>query len=206
MPLWKCSVPDGPLKETTAACHPSIQDASITKQCVFANPDCLFPGSRIDSTANVYSLCALLGDSAYLKSGPAEVPGTRVIDLHGSLAMVPLSEALLREIQREWGGSQGSTRIQGVFEFLTPPVERWVRAISEGSALAYIETEYFGGEGFERSAVFRDSQVVLGPLDGAGAINGALRALGVAARPGQEEFDVVGLGRHRSLEEWLSEA
>ena len=198
-------MPDGPLKETTTACHPSIQDASITKQCAFANPDCLFRDSRLDSTANVYSLCALLGDSACLKSGLAELPGARVIDLQG-LAMVPLSEALLREIQRQWRGSEGSTRVEGVFEFLTPPVESWVRALSKGSTLAYLETEYFGGEGFERSVVFRDSHVLLGPLDGAGAINGALRALGVAAKPGQEEFDFVGLGRHRSLEEWLSEA
>jgi hypothetical protein len=141
-----------------------------------------------------------------LKSGLAEVPGVRVIDLQGGLAMVPLSETLLREIQREWRGSEGSTRIEGVFEFLTPPVESCLRALSNGSAIAYMETEYFGGEGFERSAVFRDSEVVLGPLDGAGAINGALRALGVAAQPGQQEFDVVGLGRHRSLEEWLSGA
>lgn len=119
--------------------------------------------------------------------------------------MIPLSEPLLREIQREWHGSEGSTLGAGVFEFLAPPVESWVRALSDGSALAYLETEYFGGEGFERSAVFRDSNVVLGPLDGAGAVNQALRALGIAAKPGQEEFDVVGLGRHRSLEEWLSE-
>jgi len=154
----------------------------------------------------VYSLCALLGDSAYLKSGLAEVPGARVIDLQGGLAMVPLSETLLREIQQEWRGSQGSTRVEGVFEFLTPPVESCVRALSKGSAIAYMETEYFGGEGYERSAVFRDAHVILGPLDGAGAINGALRALGVAAQPGQQEFDAVGLGRHRSLEEWLSEA
>jgi hypothetical protein len=154
----------------------------------------------------VYSLCALLGDSAYLKSGLAGVPGTRVIDLNGGLGMVPLSEALLREIQREWRGSEGSTQVAGVFEFLTPPVENWVRALSTGSAVLYMETEYFGGEGFERSAVFRDSNVVLGPLDGAGAVNRALRALGIAAKPGQEEFDLVGLGRHRSLEEWLSEA
>ena len=154
----------------------------------------------------MYSLCALLGDSSHLKSRLAEVPGIRVIDLQGDLGMVPLSEPLLREVQERWPGAVGSTHVAGVFEFLTPPVENWVRALSKGSAIAYIETEYFGGEGFERSAIFRDSNVVLGPLDGAGAVNGALRALGIVAKPGQEEFDVVGLGRHRSLEEWLSEA
>jgi hypothetical protein len=120
--------------------------------------------------------------------------------------MVPLSEDLMREVLERWPAAEVSERLSGVFEFMTPSLEKWVQELSRGAAVSYIETEYFGGEGFERSAVFRDANVVLGPLDGAGAVNQALRALGVAAKPGREEFDVVGLGRHRSLEEWLSEA
>ena len=46
----------------------------------------------------------------------------------------------------------------------------------------------------------------LGPFEGGGAVNRALRALGVETRPGQVEFDAAGLSRHHSLEEWLSEA
>jgi hypothetical protein len=153
----------------------------------------------------VYSLCALLGDSAHLKSRLAAVAAARVVLLSGDVGMVPLSEALLREIQREERPSSGASAFEGVFEFLTPPVERWVRDLSNGATVAYMETEYFGGEGFERSAVFRGANVILGPLDGAGAINQALRALGVTTKPGQEAFDAVGLGRHRSLDEWLSE-
>lgn len=140
-----------------------------------------------------------------MKSRLAELPGARVIALEGSLGMVPLSEALLRALQHRWPGAEGSGRSSGIFEFLTPPVENWVKELSRGAAIGYIETEYFGGEGFERSAVFRDASAILGPLDGAGAVNRALGALGVAAKPGQEEFDAVGLGRHRSVEEWLSE-
>jgi hypothetical protein len=162
--------------------------------------------SRIDSFPDVYSLCALLGDGSHLRSRLADLGGSRVIDLPDGLGMIPLSESLVREVQEKWPDRAGSERIAGVFEFMTPSLERWVQELSWGCAIGYIETEYFGGEGFERSAVFRDGNVVLGPLDGAGAINGTLRSLGVAARSGQEEFDVVGLGRHRSLEEWLSEA
>jgi hypothetical protein len=153
----------------------------------------------------VYSLCAVLGEGSHLKSRLSGVKAARVVTLAGGLGMVPLSESLLREIQQEGSGSRGSDRVAGVFEFLTPPLERWIRALSKGATVAYIETEYFGGEGFERSAVFKEGQVDLGPLDGAGAVNQALRVLGIAAKPGQEEFDVAGLGRHRTLEEWLSE-
>ncbi len=156
--------------------------------------------------SKVYSLCAILGDASTLKSRLGTASAARVIDLSGGLGMVPLTESLLRDIQRGWRDSQGSAHVAGVFEFLTPAVENWVRALSMGLSVAYMETEYFGGEGFERSAVFRDANAILGPLDGAGAVNRALRALGVAPGPGQEEFDAAGLGRHRSLDEWLSEA
>jgi hypothetical protein len=154
----------------------------------------------------VYSLCALLGDASTLKSRLGPDSNARVIELTGGLGMVPLSESLLRDIQRGWSDSPGSAHVAGVFEFLTGAVENWARALSSGLSVAYMETEYFGGEGFERSVVFRDSNVILGPLDGGGAVNRALRVLGVVPAPGQEEFDAAGLGRHHSLEEWLSEA
>ena len=49
-------------------------------------------------------------------------------------------------------------------------------------------------------------RIALGPLDGAGSINQALRALGVQPAAGIEEFEFVGLSRHRSLDEWLQDA
>jgi hypothetical protein len=155
----------------------------------------------------VYSLCALLGLSEHLERKRFLYPGGRLVGLDRGLAMVPLSEALLREIQRsspvETGGP---SEVVEALEFLTPAVELWARELSLGSAVAYIETEYFGGEGYQRAAVWSEGGLHLGPLDGAGSINRALRVLGVEAPPGQEEFDAVGLGRHRSLEAWLSEA
>lgn len=125
--------------------------------------------------------------------------------------MVPLSESWLQQVQRSAEQGARASSVAGpvsdsLFEFLSPTMEQWFRGLSTGTAIAYVETEYFAGEGFERAVVWRDGAPVLGPLDGAGAINRALKFLGVVAEPGREEFDVVGLGRHRTLEEWLSEA
>ena len=119
--------------------------------------------------------------------------------------MIPLAEDLLAEIQQS-GRTPGGGTVAGAFEFLLPGVEAWAQALSSDAAVAYIETEYVGGEGFERAAVWSGGKIALGPLDGAGSINQALRALGVQPGPGTEEFELVGLGRHRSLEEWLQDA
>lgn len=118
--------------------------------------------------------------------------------------MVPLSEALVGELER--ATIAVGVRELDTFEFLSAGVEAWAQALSVDTAIAYVETEYFGGEGFERAGVWSEGRLALGPLDGAGSINTALRALGVQPAPGIEEFELVGLGRYRSLEEWLRDA
>jgi hypothetical protein len=157
----------------------------------------------------VYSLCAVLGRASDLDDRLAAGPHPPLVSLAGDLAMVPLTEAWLQHLQRTSATPEGRGGVAAepsLFEFLTATVDLWIRALSIGTAVAYVETEYFAGEGFERAAVWRDGAPVLGPLDGAGAINRALRFLGVVAEAGREEFDVVGLGRHRNLEEWTHEA
>jgi hypothetical protein len=79
--------------------------------------------------------------------------------------------------------------------------------LSAGSALAYLETAYSGPDGTQSAVVWRDGQVVMQPVSldasvGRPAqfwpINAALRALGVMARPTEDEFTVFGLMAYRS--------
>jgi hypothetical protein len=84
---------------------------------------------------------------------------------------------------------------------------------SANGPVAYVEAEYFDGTG-EQSAVLWDTgQVVLGRLHLAERasipavgtpISQALRRLGVTKGDHQDEFDAVGLGRHRNTEDWLA--
>lgn len=155
----------------------------------------------------MYSLYALLGRTEALERKRFFHLKERLVRLEKGLSMVPLSEALVQEIQASAPPETGGpSDVVDALEFLTPAVERWARELSQGTAVAYVETEYFGGEGYERAAVWKDAELAVGPLDGAGSINRALRALGVVAPDGQQEFDAVGLGRRRTLKEWLSEA
>lgn len=91
------------------------------------------------------------------------------------------------------------------------------RRLSLQALIAYVETDYTGGVGKQAALVWERGAVVLGPLVtetwagspreampfAAGAINQALRRLGVRADAPQDEFDTVGLGRRRSVEDWI---
>ncbi|MFF1615049.1 hypothetical protein ACFVYA_45435 [Amycolatopsis sp. NPDC058278] len=88
-------------------------------------------------------------------------------------------------------------------------------ALAAGSAdgpVAYVEADYFGGSGTQSAQVWAGGQVVLGPLRLAvgepipaegSPISRALRRLGVVKGEHFDEFDAVGLGRHRETDDWL---
>ncbi|MET9104975.1 hypothetical protein [Streptomyces zhihengii] len=83
---------------------------------------------------------------------------------------------------------------------------------SRTGSVAYVEAEYFGGVGEENAAVWRDGELVLGPLhlvegelaptEGSPVCQ-ALRALGISAGE-DDEFTAVGLDAHRNNDGWVS--
>ncbi|WYB31235.1 hypothetical protein V6574_17795 [Streptomyces sp. SM1P] len=78
-----------------------------------------------------------------------------------------------------------------------------------------MEAEHFGGAGKQRAAVWADGSLALGPLDeptkqrGSQAVSPAsqaLRRLGAQRDVGKDEFESVGLNRHRTNEDWIADA
>jgi hypothetical protein len=89
--------------------------------------------------------------------------------------------------------------------------EGFAAQLSLHAPVAFVSTEYFGGQGAQEARVWIDGQLALSLSDTTDApaswpdspISRALRSIGVVAAPGQDEFDTLGLGRHRSNERWL---
>lgn len=117
--------------------------------------------------------------------------------------IVPLGHAQIDALAND----QLGTCFEG-FNYLSPNVvDAILRAIG-GGMVAYIETDYFGGAGSQSAAVFRDGSVVMraaipvnqDPARDTGPINAALKAIGLEAVIGQDEFDTLGLSRFRNLE------
>jgi hypothetical protein len=102
-------------------------------------------------------------------------------------------------------------------EHLDFVVPEWMaQMLSRFTTAAYVEAEFWGGTGMQASFVWEDGKMAFGPEVASGAINAALRRLGVQDEsrgvfyglpliPGKEPFDMIGLGRHRSVGGWLQE-
>lgn len=159
-----------------------------------------------------YVLRGLLVEHARAERVAAALRGTRPIRLDRGLALVPLPRETLIELgepdEQPYALLDGESLPEGLVSLL--------KESSVQGAVAYVEAEFFGGTGQQGSAVWEHGSLALGPIvDPADtepapplrecAINRALRHLGIDVDPrAVDEFDTVGLGRHRDTDDWLS--
>jgi hypothetical protein len=142
-----------------------------------------------------YTLQALIADEAVIS---AALPTVAVlVRLPQGKAMIPISD----EVREAHDIPFLPLTDEGATE-LPPSITAIAKAIAKGGRVAYVEAEFFGGDGIQAcvtwDATFEASQ----PIVDAGAINIALRFLGVRVGDHQDEFDALGLGNHRATEDW----
>jgi hypothetical protein len=150
-----------------------------------------------------YVIRAIVGHVDAVHAAVREKRHARVCRLGKAMALVPLSDDLYDELT---GSPPGDDPYEAL-EWLSQGAARWLADASRAAPLAYVEAEYFGGHGEQAAIVFKDGAVAQGPARAPlGPINEALRALGVAAGGAHDEFDAVGLGRHRDVEGWIDDS
>ena len=147
-----------------------------------------------------YFLEALLFRSGKVDAAVLPFRAARVVSLTGELSLVPLTDELLREISCAQRAAVDELRANSPARHA---LDSWARQASQRGCVGYIVAEYFGGGGSQFGVAWSDGDVVLGPLRQDDAINQVLRFLGVTPGAGQDEFDSVGLGRHRHTHEWV---
>ena len=102
--------------------------------------------------------------------------------------------------------------VQGEFDdsmtYLSEALKTTLAFLSADEMVAYVETEYFGGQGAQGATVYYRGQCVFGPISNdASPISDAMRLLGITVEPGQhDEFEAVGFCRHRNNEDWIEES
>ncbi|MEU6111296.1 hypothetical protein ABZ853_23165 [Streptomyces albidoflavus] len=156
-----------------------------------------------------YELQAVIAGDEVLRGASREVPGAHVVPLGQGLSLMPMTDEVFAAVTDSSDGRVlGFWRLPEGFDTL---LAQW----SAAGPIAYVEAEYFGGVGEQRAAVWADGALALGPLDeptgkrfsrAVSPISEAMRRLGARRSLDEDEFEAVGLSRHRSNEDWISSA
>lgn len=135
--------------------------------------------------------------AAFLRAWPC----SRAVDLNGGWQAIPVDDALYDAVV----ALHPDAARPDALDFAPPGLDAALAAVTEGGgALAYVETEYFGGTGGQSAMAFVDGQPKMEPARAqwAGPINQALRRIGVVPEGESDAFDTIGLGERRQMADY----
>jgi hypothetical protein len=152
-----------------------------------------------------YTLQAIISKIKVLEEAKQQFVQARIVPLKQGLGLIPMTDQLIDEMY--------SLRLppanqvpEGPEETSSPELAQFAQYASQWGVVALVEAEIWAGEGEQAASVWLNQQVIGGPwLAERGPINQALRQLGVDKGNHYDEFDAVGLGLHRSNDEWLED-
>jgi hypothetical protein len=151
-------------------------------------------------------------ESAALPKGLLTAP------MPGGLTMLPVTAEMTSGLDPD---AVGDERIPGNWN-LQQPVAALARVLSRDRRVLYLFSETWAGAGIKESIAWRDGQLLYGPSgtcdmeadlepgyqlapgdNAVNAVNAGLRAIGVHATDGRDEYATVGLDKYRMTEDWL---
>jgi hypothetical protein len=157
-----------------------------------------------------HSLRAIIGRPTACAALAAQFGAVQRVALRQGFEMVPLVGSLFDRLAFSTDASNPEAAAGG-WSSLGVQAEDRLAELSRIAPIAHVCTEYFGGVGEQAAVGFVDGRVatrsggvgrVLAWSSSIGPINDALAAIGVARERGKDEFDSLGLGEYRSMDEW----
>jgi hypothetical protein len=152
---------------------------------------------------------ALIAKSDKLAAGARQFESAIVCPLVQGFSLLPITEAFAKEL----GGYQTDTRaaLAKPIRYISDGLHTLAIDISHKSPVAYVSTYYFGGQGGQDALVWDKGTLQFSPTSPGykqnwpnTPISQALRIIGVVAEQGMDEFDTVGLGKHRKTHQWAN--
>ncbi|RSN60639.1 hypothetical protein DMH01_15220 [Amycolatopsis sp. WAC 04182] len=153
-----------------------------------------------------YRLQAVIASDNVLRDLADTVEEAHIVPLGQHLALLPMTDAYFDAVT-----VPGAPKLGGFWK-VPRGFERLLAACSAKGPVAYVAAEFFGSTGTQTAQVWNGGNVVLGPLQLAvkepipaigSPISQALRQLGAVKGVHVDEFDAIGLGRHRDTDDWL---
>ena len=123
------------------------------------------------------------------------------VDIGQGLNLVPLTDELYDQINN----FKVSPSVDK-FEYLTTNIEQEILSAIGDRKFAYVEAEYFGGNGGQSTIVWNNGKREKLLAFGQNRINQVLIDFGIVASKGQDEFSTLGLDRHRQTKDWIEYA
>lgn len=167
-----------------------------------------------------HNICGFVAHAKELSELLRNYAAAHVIPLSQGFCFVPMTDELYAQLtaEREFLPDICDER----FRYLSSKLFQIGREFSKTTPIAYIETDYFGGTGFQAAVAWNDGGVELCPslagreegfqMDNnySYPINRALSDIGVQGylmedenEDPKDEFDELGLGKYRSNEDWI---
>jgi hypothetical protein len=148
-----------------------------------------------------HSIHVIAATHAVIDSICKEVPQLRMLRITPQFAVIPVDFDLIDEIV-----SASSSQMSGdEFEQLTPGFLELLRSLSRFGRLAYLETEYHGGQGGQGALVCFNRDLVMPPTwSSSDTINQALELIGVPEPETGDRFSAIGLDGYRRDEQIIS--
>ena len=123
------------------------------------------------------------------------------VDIGQGLDLIPMTDELYDQIN-----NFKALPSVDKFEYLTENIEQEVLNAIGDRKLAYLEAEYFGGNGGQSAIVWNNGKREKLLAFGQDSINQVLTDFGVAVSKGQDAFSTLGLDRHRHTKDWIEDA
>jgi hypothetical protein len=133
-----------------------------------------------------HHISGFIGPTEHLKTQTKELKNAKVIPLAQGLAFLPLGNELYEEIWK-----------------INRKPMMWLARKLKSIPIAWIETDYFGGFGEQSAVLWKDGKRRRYRERYGGNIDAAMIELGVVCESDKDEFDTLGLGKHRTNDSWL---
>jgi len=145
-----------------------------------------------------YTLKAYIGKKENLNPILEKYSESQIVDLGYGISMIPMTEELFDQINN----LEVSNSIDK-FEFLTDYIERKTIEAIGLRQLAYVESEFFGGQGGHIGIIWGNGKRVYFGEHGKNTMNEIMKRLGINRTLMKDEFETVGLSKFRHTEDWI---
>src|SRR3954447_4840724 len=156
----------------------------------------------------MHDVKALIANDAALIMAARKFASAVVCRLVQGFSLLPIAEALAKELT--YYRAEQTATLRNPVTALSGGLQALALEISYSSAVAYISTSYFGGQGKQDALVWDKGSLCFSPTSlgydqdwPKSPISQALRMIGVVAEKDKDEFDTLGLGNHRETHQWV---